>query len=381
MSRDSRKAPERHVATTKLRESFYGCLLGGAVGDALGAPVEFMSDQQILERFGKTGIRDFVPAYGRIGAVTDDTQMMLFTAEGLLRALVRSQTKGICHPPALIAYAYLRWLHTQGVSHPLHSSCLDGWLIGHRDLHSRRAPGSTCLSALQALTEIGVDARNNSKGCGGVMRVAPVGMLAASLATKSPETRQFEINRAFELGCQTAGLTHGHPTGKLAAGALSSLICQLLLGANLHAAVEKALPQLSAQRESKETSDAVRKAVRLARERPNTTTALRELGEGWVAEEALAIGLYCALSASDFESGVVLAVNHGGDSDSTGLIALHLLGSIHGLAAIPSRWLQPLELRDVLEEVADDLATAPDWKVGETATAESEYYSQRYPGR
>ena len=63
-----------------------GCLLGGAVGDALGAPVEFMRHSQIVARFGPGGVRDFAPAYGRTGAITDDTQMSLFTAEGLLRA-------------------------------------------------------------------------------------------------------------------------------------------------------------------------------------------------------------------------------------------------------------------------------------------------------
>jgi ADP-ribosylglycohydrolase len=91
-----------------------GCLLGGAVGDALGAPVEFLSLAGIRRQFGPEGIRDLVPAYGRIGAITNDTQMTLFTAEGLLRAWVRHSTKGICHVPAVIHHAYLRWLLTQG---------------------------------------------------------------------------------------------------------------------------------------------------------------------------------------------------------------------------------------------------------------------------
>jgi ADP-ribosyl-[dinitrogen reductase] hydrolase len=66
-----------------------GCLLGGAVGDALGAPVEFMSTDEIRAAFGPDGIEEFAFAYGRRGAVTDDTQMTLFTAEGLIRAEVR----------------------------------------------------------------------------------------------------------------------------------------------------------------------------------------------------------------------------------------------------------------------------------------------------
>jgi len=89
----------------EVRARFLGCLLGGAVGDALGAPVEFMSIEEIRVKFGRPGIRDFVPAYGRLGAITDDTQMTLFTAEGLIRGWIRGQTKGITSYPGVIAHA------------------------------------------------------------------------------------------------------------------------------------------------------------------------------------------------------------------------------------------------------------------------------------
>jgi hypothetical protein len=79
-----------------------------------------------------------------------------------------------------------------------------------------------------------------------------------------------------------------------------------------------------------------------------------------------------------------MAVNHDGDSDSTGLIAGHLLGAMLGLSEIPARWLAPLELRGVIEEVADDLATVGAWQLGSgddsSTSAEEEYYTQRYPG-
>jgi len=76
-----------------------GTLLGGAVGDALGAGIEFLGLAEIRQRFGPTGLKDYVPAYGRRGAITDDTQMSLFTAEGLIRAWVRMQERGICSVP------------------------------------------------------------------------------------------------------------------------------------------------------------------------------------------------------------------------------------------------------------------------------------------
>jgi hypothetical protein len=73
-----------------------------------------MDAAAIKARFGPGGIRDFVPSYGRIGAITDDTQMTLFTAEGLLRSATRLAARGVCYPPMVVHHAYLRWLKTQG---------------------------------------------------------------------------------------------------------------------------------------------------------------------------------------------------------------------------------------------------------------------------
>jgi ADP-ribosylglycohydrolase len=87
--------------------------LGGAVGDALGAGIEFIRLPEIRRRFGHAGVADYVEAYGRRGVVTDDTQMTLFTAEHLMRARVRTHEKGDCHPPGIVHHAYLRWLLTQ----------------------------------------------------------------------------------------------------------------------------------------------------------------------------------------------------------------------------------------------------------------------------
>ncbi|HSM50597.1 MAG TPA: ADP-ribosylglycohydrolase family protein, partial [Thermoanaerobaculia bacterium] len=159
-----------------------GCLLGGALGDALGAPIEFLSLGEIRERFGSGGLRHLERAYGRVGAITDDTQMTLFTAEGLIRAWVRGDIRGIGHPPSVVHHAYLRWLHTQGVPwkevfRPVKEEEPDGWLVREKWLHARRAPGRTCMSALRQADGLGAPARNDSKGCGGVMRVAPVGLL------------------------------------------------------------------------------------------------------------------------------------------------------------------------------------------------------------
>ena len=83
---------------------------------------------------------------------------------------------------------------------------------------------------------------------------------------------------------------------------------------------------------------------------------IHELGEGWVAEETLAIAVFCALRHEhDFEAGIVAAVNHNGDSDSTGAVCGNILGARLGFSGIPAKYTERLELLDVIEGFADDL--------------------------
>lgn len=321
-----------------------GCLLGGAVGDALGAPVEFLDWDEIHAKYGPHGIRDFTPVYGRVGAITDDTQMMLFTAEGLLRAFVRNSAQGMCHVPTVIHQSLLRWLHTQDYP-PLIDVRQDGWLIDNVALWSRRAPGSTCLQALRAARHLGEPAWNESKGCGAVVRVAPCAF----------------FGHAFEYACDSGRLTHGHPSGYLAAGIFGDILQRLVdQGGSLEHAVTESLARHGRRQGMDEVRFALEQVLGFFYEgRQPTPERIACFGGGWVAEEALAIGVWCGLFASSMEDGVVMAVNHAGDSDSTGLIAGHLLGIQFGMSAIPERWLQQLELRDVIERMAEDIERVP----------------------
>jgi ADP-ribosylglycohydrolase len=369
-----------------MRKRFRGCLVGGAVGDALGAPVEFISHAQIVQEFGQDGIRDYVPAFGKLGAITDDTQMTLFTAEGMLRAYVRGRMRGMSTYAGVTDHAYQRWLQTQGEKSQVKDVSRSGWLWRYKALHSRRAPGLTCLAALKAKRAFGDMADNDSKGCGGVMRVAPVGMFAWH-----ERDRENTAQRYFDVACDLAGLTHGHPTGMLTAGVLAVLVMRLLDGESLGYALREAR-QILVQRQARygsgpecgETESAIGEAVKLAGSSVEPgPDQIKKLGQGWVAEEALAISIYCALVAKDFEHGITLAVNHGGDSDSTGAITGNLLGAMLGIDAIPTRWRKPLELARVIQSLADDLYDYPSWNIGEYLLDDdndNERINARYPG-
>jgi ADP-ribosylglycohydrolase len=359
-----------------MRSRFRGCLIGGAVGDALGAPVEFMNHQEIVRQFGPDGIRDYVPAYGKAGAITDDTQMTLFTAEGMLRAYVRGCMRGLSTFTGVTDHAYLRWLETQGYKSPKEIG-RDGWLWEQKALHSPRAPGRTCISALKSKRGFGEPAVNDSKGCGGVMRVAPVGLYAWHRRSENSTPTEF-----FDIASDIAGLTHGHPTGQWPAGVLALLVMRCLEGVPLAESLMEAKTILKTKDRYQETLNAILMAEALAASgQPIGAGQVEKLGGGWVAEEALAISIYCVLVATDFEHGIALAVNHGGDSDSTGAIAGNLLGAALGVDAIPERWRSSLELIEVIERVADDLLDYPNWNIGEyVESTDNETIWNRYPG-
>jgi ADP-ribosylglycohydrolase len=332
------------------RDRIRGTLLGGAVGDALGAPIEFDSLRAIRARFGAEGLREPAPAFGRLGAITDDTQMTLFTAEGLILAARDPAFAGRSGMVRSVHRAYLRWLRTQGErsDHPTFERSDEGWLLGVQVLHDRRAPGNTCLSALRAARMGSVEQPlNHSKGCGGVMRIAPVGLSGA-------------VGDAFATGCEIAAITHGHPTGFLAAGFLALAIREAASGTPLREACREALEELRRHPAHQECAAAVERAIALSEERRGAAAPedVESLGAGWVAEEALAIAIFCALAAPDLEGALRLAVNHGGDSDSTSAIAGNLLGASLGEAAIPTRWLALLELREETLRLAGELAEA-----------------------
>jgi len=178
-------------------------MVGGGVGDALGAPVEFKSLDEMRAELGPGGVHGYLPAFGRYGAITDDTQMAMFTAEGLLRAYACSAVTGTVDVPSVVGHAYLRWLHTQRESATI-APALDGWLVREKALFASRVPGVTVIDALRARTSFGERPRNTSKGCGGAMRVAPVGLWCARLDEGMSPDRI--AKHAFELGADTAAL-------------------------------------------------------------------------------------------------------------------------------------------------------------------------------
>lgn len=362
----------------KNLDRYRGCLIGGAAGDALGYPVEFLRYSEIKKRFGINGITEYVLDEG-IARISDDTQMTLFTATGLLHGETRGCIRGIMGEPwEYVWLSYKDWYRTQTEEYPLNGYHFS-WLDDIPGLYSRRAPGNTCISVLSSDKEGSVkNPVNNSKGCGGVMRVAPVGLYFG-------EKKHYTVELTDRIGAEIAALTHGHPLGYISAEGLVHMIALL---AHNDIPIEDAVYDMKNklyskynQNQHESINNLIRlteKAVELARDkRISDHEGILRLGEGWVAEEALAISIFCSLRYSnDFEKAIVTAVNHDGDSDSTGSITGNIIGAHLGLSAIPEKFIANLELKNIIIEIADDLFH--DWEIDDYIDVQDPDWKDKY---
>jgi len=354
-----------------LQDRFRGCLVGGACGDALGYPIEFIPLPAIQNKFGMRGVSayQFFPGFNR-ALVSDDTQMTMFTANGLLCCAAARKNGKPAVERDFIRSAYMDWLYTQHnpvAPHPCEprlKKCsmpdptkFHSWLMRLPWIQGNRAPGRTCISALESGGNGTFEKPlNNSKGCGGVMRTAPAGLYAET------------AKDAMRIGAEAAVLTHGDPLGYIPAGAFSDIVYRLVHSDDpLKNIVNDALAD--AQDFFKSTPEEIRampafisimkNALDLGENAPEETAdaeLISRIGLGWVGEEALAIAVLCALRHEhDFAGGIVASVNHSGDSDSTGAVAGNLLGARMGLCGIPRSYAVLVEGSEELVELADDL--------------------------
>ena len=343
----------------KTKDRVRGSIIGGAIGDALGYPVEFIySFEEIQKRYGENGITRLDTAQwwtdtnmGK-AVISDDTQMTLFTALGILNA----KEKGMAPVPA-ICNAYIEWLYTQkSMRSKRYNDC---WIGDLPELNVRRAPGHTCVSALESIIK-NREPINDSKGCGGIMRIAPIPLYGIS------KNRIKDIAALDQLAADVAEITHKHVLGYIPAYVMSHIICCLATDESptkerfskyVTEAMQKAAQKYACLKYYTDILQTLMyKALTLACEDIPDNDAIRQIGEGWVAEETLAIAVYCcAKHFDDFEKAMIASVNHGGDSDSTGAVTGNILGAAIGYEAIPQYFKNDLELHDVILHVADDL--------------------------
>ena len=331
---------------------FAGALLGGALGDALGLPVHTLSNREIIQEYGQDGITELKLGKDGLARITNDTQLTLFTAEGLIRdACRRAKKEGerdLRETTPLIYRAYLRWLYTQGLSTSNWGKAdYDGWLVNTKALYTDSDFSTTSVTTLgSGVMGTFVKPINTSTTCGAVVRVAPVGLFAETAA------------EAFELGNWVGAITHGSPLAYYSSGAMSLLIYNITQGMSIMEASLDVLEELNKHEGAKACAQKIEEAIELYQTKFPSMQALTKLINGREAVATLAIGIYCALTyQDDLIKAIILAANHGGNSHSTAAVTGNIVGTYLGRDAIPQDWIEKLRLRKEIEIIAEDLHT------------------------
>ncbi|GAA2257294.1 hypothetical protein GCM10010415_18370 [Streptomyces atrovirens] len=324
---------------SRLRGMMFGLALGDTVGTARGEP----------------------PSNGPLRAGVS-TQLACFTVEGIIRAMVRMEHKGICHPPSVVLHAYCRWAALQGVEAERMRSRWasgtgaewpDGWLAGVPVLAERRGSAPATVAALSRIDERHERTATRSRGCHALTRALPISAIGEEGAA---------------LASETAALTHGDAAARSATVRATALLHHCLTGSS-----EGAHRSVTADRSVRETlrtgiaalpppgrddeRDHLMKVFRYAVEQPADTGLLVRLAPDATAPSALHGGLYAAVSfpgRADFRNALRFAAG-APDGDSVACVTGAVLGAVHGIEALPVDLVSRHELSWVLDTLARDL--------------------------
>ncbi|MEM6262455.1 MAG: ADP-ribosylglycohydrolase family protein [Bacteroidota bacterium] len=331
----------------RLSDKIRGSLFGMAIGDGFGYPTEFLKVPEILAKWPPNGPQ--APA-GTPILVTDDTQMAIAVGKAVM-----ASSSSAYSPTSL------------------QESLISHFIIWLNDPENNRAPGMTCLDAIENLEE-GQDWQEatikNSKGCGANMRVIPVGLLTA---------KGVPISQIGAIAQFQSAITHAHPTALTASEITAIAIAQLINGLPAEELLSFLLEYTSQQKDVYHATylkdiwdrppfytkvdfttygwgetEAILQKVQKALEAPDADTdPCILIGEGWIAEETFATALYCfLLFPNDPVKVLRRAVVTAGDSDSIACLAGGLAGAHCGIDSFPSDWVNRIEYKSELEEIA-----------------------------
>ena len=336
------------------RGAYRGCLLGLAVGDAMGYTVDERSWLEIQEDYGPNGLLgyDLVNGYAEI---TSYTQLAAFTCNGLLLGITLGQMKGRMSPYVrYIALSDREWCASQRPwGRPAKTYC---WLMHQVELCRRHCMDTRMMDTINRGTAgTPEEPVNHFQNPGSITTAAGVGLFF-----DPARMEQAEIDR---LGAEAVALTHGSPLAFLSGALVAHIISQAVRDRNisleeLYLQACEALEQQFGHEYSQvyEIVSLVRQAIHMA---GDTALGQQEAMERLRCDNAaqvLAGAVYATLvSREDFDRAMIAAVNHSGRSAAVGALTGAILGSRLGEAALPEFYLECLEPVDVLRELADDL--------------------------
>ena len=340
-------------------ERFDGAFLGFAIGDAFGHPARTLSFEEICERFESAGCLDLAVSKKSATALfTDATQLMLFTADGIVWADYESKGKEINYT-GFVFYSYQVWLYTQtkSIAGKEYAWIFDERknkyhlrLLRAKGLYKNRSLDNTNIDALLKAKEHNygkINSKiNDNNDNGALKRVMTAGLYF-----------NYEPEIAFRAGADFAAITHCNPSAYLSAGCYSAMLACIVNGDTIENAAKRAIKILTSYEGYSEVYKALETALELLDEASLTPReSIGQLGTGHTASQALAIAVFCAILHNDsYVHAIQLAVNHDGASEVCAALAGALIGVSKGRKIIPSRWIKKIQYKNLLLDMSEQL--------------------------
>lgn len=287
-----------------LTQRLTNALYAQAVVDAVGNPFEFRT------RINPEDVVAYANSTKSL-VISDDTQMAMFGFEAIENTkLWVGDFESILE--LNFSESYVNWYVTQIQSFNPHLT--NSGLLGYRAMYSVQSPGNTCLDACSAL-KYSLSVRNDSKGCGSVMRLLPLVMLY-------DENYELSHDQIVDIAKMTGRVTHLHAENDVAIEYYMNAVQMILEG------------------------------VAFTSEHDHITD-ISKIGEGWTALEAVQMAIWAYCKAKDFDDLLKLSIAHNGDSDSVGAIA----GSLWGLSGreVPQKYIDKLDALVPIKYVIDSI--------------------------
>jgi len=297
-----------------LEAHFRGCLLGLAIGDALGGPVEFMDARSIEKKHGR--VKEMIGGgwlHLKPGQYTDDTQMTLCLAQSLVEKNTFDAED--------IAARFVAWLNSNPPDVGNHTRAV---------LSKIDASGSDWKSASTGVQRV----NPQSAGNGSLMRCAPIALWDFS-----------DVSKRLEHSRVQSEITHAHQECQWSCALLNSFIFHLMDVGVRDVALDRALS------ECRDAPGHIRKRVQLA---PGKVKS--ELKPSGYVLDTLDCAVWAFMNSDGFEDALVAAVNLGGDADTNGAVCGALAGAFYGARDIPARWLEVLQDRQQIAQLATSIA-------------------------
>ncbi|MGL4292508.1 MAG: ADP-ribosylglycohydrolase family protein, partial [Bacteroidales bacterium] len=333
------------MKTDRIASEFYaGCMLGAAVGSAMG---------NCCRQENKT--TGFTHPFYFDGLM----QLALFTAEGLLRATHRAKMHGSNGTFSELIYeSYQRWLKTQltDFNDLVEMPQNDGWLVRRSEMYHKGYQPKHTMDVLKK-KEPG-DMRNPVSGYSdyeAMMRVFPIGLMFPG-----------DLSLCFQIGCETAALTHGVEEGYLCGGFFAALISGIASGKSLSESIEPVLEILdNYPADGKAVRTAITDALYFSDDLAATDPMLiDEQIEKFIsgmtdqenARNILSYALVCLLShPDDFHAAISMSLRYKAATHAVAMFVGAVCGLVNSESAIPGDWISQLRHKEIVLQLAQDL--------------------------